>query len=77
MKNYGEAQKLFERCLKELPDAKQGDQAMVGVVFAQIGQNKLADAETMLAQLQAKYPDSKAAKRGAEQLNAAKSQKTK
>ncbi len=77
MKNYAEAQKVFERCLKELPAAKQADQAMVGVVFAQIGQSKLADAEKMLAQLQAKFPDSRAAQRGAEQLNAAKSQKTK
>lgn len=77
MKNYAEAQKVFERCMKELPQAKQGDQAMVGMVLCQIGQGKLNDAETTLAQLQAKYPGSRAAQRGAEQLSAAKAQKTK
>lgn len=72
LKNYSEAQKVFERCLKEIPDAKQGEQAGLGVLFAQIGQNKLTDAEKTLAQLQVKYPDSANIRKGADQLNQAK-----
>jgi len=57
-KNYDEARKTFETCLKEIPNGEQVETAFLGIMTAHINKRKIKDAEKALEQFKAKYPGS-------------------
>jgi thioredoxin-like negative regulator of GroEL len=57
-KNYDDARKIFETCLKEIPNGDQVDTAFLGIMTAQINKRKVKDAEKTLAQFRTSYPNS-------------------
>ena len=60
MKHYKKAQEAFENCLKEVPKGNQGDKALLGLIIAQLGQNRISIAEKNLVKLKSRYPESPA-----------------
>ena len=59
MKRYEEAEKLFERELKEYPKNKSTENLLYGLIISYIGQKKIQEAEKTFKKLKSKYPDSK------------------
>ncbi len=57
-KDYDDARKIFETCLKEIPNGAQVDTAFLGIVTAQLNKGKIKDAEKTLEQFKASYPNS-------------------
>ena len=72
---YGEAKKVFEDYLKEIPNGKYGDRALHGIFTTQLNRKKLNEAEKTLGLLRAGYPDSPFVEQAAGQLQEAKNQK--
>lgn len=59
MKRYEEAEKLFERELKEYPKDKSTENLLYGLIISYIGQKKIQEAEKTFKKLKSKYPDSR------------------
>jgi thioredoxin-like negative regulator of GroEL len=72
---YGDAKNVFDDYLKQAPNGKHGDTALVGIFSAHIGKKKLADAEKTLEQLKSAYPNSPYVQQAAERLQQVKGQK--
>jgi thioredoxin-like negative regulator of GroEL len=72
LKDYKDARKTFEKCLKEVPNGSRCATALLGLVTAHIGQGKIAEAEKTFEQLQSQYPDSPATRQAAQNLQAVK-----
>ncbi|RPJ57849.1 MAG: DUF255 domain-containing protein [Acidobacteria bacterium] len=73
MNNPKEARKIFEQCCKEFAsDGSECDRALLGLVTAFASERKFSEAEKALAQLQARFPNSPAAERAAENIQAAR-----
>jgi thioredoxin-like negative regulator of GroEL len=72
IKKYKNAGKTFEKCLKEVQNGKWPDRAMLGMILAQLGQGKIADAEKTFALLQSQYSDSPAIQLAAKNMQKAK-----
>ncbi len=60
MRNYKEAQKLFQSCLTRIPDGKERDKSLLGLIIAQLGQDNLLSAERNFQKLKSQFPDSPA-----------------
>jgi thioredoxin-like negative regulator of GroEL len=72
IKKYKNAGKTFEKCLKEVQNGKWPDKTLLGLIMAQLGQDKIADAEKTFARLQSQYPDSKATQQAAKTIQIVK-----
>ena len=72
VEKYKDARKIFEKCLKEVPNGSQRAAALMGLVTAQIGQGKMADAEGTFERLKSKYPDSRETRQAEWNLEEAK-----
>jgi thioredoxin-like negative regulator of GroEL len=68
MKQFNDAKKTFERCIKDCPNGTKCDSALLGIVTAQIYQGKRGDAEKTFEQLKSRYPDSPATEQAAQNL---------
>jgi tetratricopeptide (TPR) repeat protein len=75
LKEYDEARKTFEQCLKEIPDGAQGDTALLGVLTAQLNKKKFADAEKTFERLKSGHPNSPAVGQAEQLLQQAQSLK--
>jgi TolA-binding protein len=75
MRQFSEARKSFQDCLKAFPSGAATDNALLGIVTCQIQQGKIADAEKTFLELKSRYPDSSAAKQAAMNLEQAKTQR--
>lgn len=75
MRKYKNAQKTFKKCLKEVPNGKGCDKALLGLVLTQLGLGKISVAEKTFTRLQSKYPDSLATQKAARNLKAVKDSK--
>lgn len=60
MRNYKEAQKLFQSCLIKIPEGKKKDMSLLGLILAQLGQDNLLGAERSFQTLKSQFPDSPA-----------------
>jgi len=72
---YGEARKMFEDYLKQVPNGKHGDTALYGIFMSHLGRKKIDEAEKSLAQLKASYPNSTVTQQAAGQLEQARNRK--
>ncbi len=75
MKDYKNAQKTFEKCIKEIPDGQACDKALLGTIMAQLRQGKLKAAEKTFAKLESRYPESRATVQAAKSLEAVRAAK--
>ena len=75
LKEYDEARKTFEQCLKEVPDGTRGDTALLGVLTAQLNKKKFADAEKTFERLKSGHPNSPAVGQAEQLLQQARSLK--
>lgn len=62
MRNYQEAQKLFQGCLDRISDGKERDKSLLGLIIAQLGQGNIVGAERNFMKLKSQFPDSPAVK---------------
>ncbi|HYP50613.1 MAG TPA: tetratricopeptide repeat protein, partial [Pyrinomonadaceae bacterium] len=74
MRDFDEAERLFNDSLREFPEGEHNDAAFFGLIMINIRRNKIADAETFFVQMKAKHPDSEATQQAAENLLEAKTQ---
>ncbi|HEX8473557.1 MAG TPA: thioredoxin family protein [Pyrinomonadaceae bacterium] len=72
---YGDAKNVFDEYLKQSPNGKHGDTALIGIFTAHVGKKKLGDAEKTLEQLKSAYPNSPYVQQAAERLQQLKGQK--
>lgn len=72
IKKYKDAGKTYEKCLKEVQNGKWPDKTLLGLIMAQLGQGKIADAEKTFVRLQSQYPDSPAIQLAAKTMQKAK-----
>jgi len=72
---YGEARKMFEDYLKQVPNGKHADTALYGIFTSHIGRKKFDEAEKTLAQLRTAHPNSTVIRQAVERLEQARSQK--
>jgi thioredoxin-like negative regulator of GroEL len=71
-----EARKVFEQCLKEFGQSGgQCDRALLGLVTALASEGKFEDAEKVSAELQVRFPGSRAAEQATRNLEEARSQR--
>jgi len=75
MRNYGEAQTRFERCLEVVPDGKDRDKAMLGLILAQLGLDKISAAQRNLKRLKSQFPDSPAVEQAERYIQSVKDSK--
>ena len=75
MRNYSEAQKLFEDYLDTVSDGKEKDKALLGLILAQLGQDKISGAQRNLKRLKSQFPDSPAVEQAARYIQSVKNSK--
>ena len=75
MRNYKEAQNKFESCLDVVADGKERDKALLGLILAQLGQDKIFRAERNLKKLKSQFPDSPAVEQAERYIQSVKDSK--
>lgn len=60
LRNWNDARKSLERFLKDFPESPLRDQALCGLLIANMKQGKRSDAEKQLAELKSGFPLSRA-----------------
>lgn len=74
LRDYDEAERIFAQTLREFPNGANTESAFYGLITIGIRRQNFALAETVFAQMKAKFPDSEITRRAAENLHEAKSQ---
>jgi TolA-binding protein len=71
LESWDDAQKQLLRFLKDFPDSPAQDQALYGLLTADMKQGKLADAKKQLSDLKRRFPLSHATEEASRLLAAA------
>ncbi len=75
MRNYKEAQTRFESCLEVVRDGKDRDKALLGLIIAQLGLDKISGAQRNLKKLKSQFPDSPAVEQAERYIQSVKDSK--
>ena len=75
LRNYKEAQKLFQSCLTKFADGKDRDKSLLGLIIAQLGQANLLGAERNFEKLRSQFPDSPTVEQAKRYINSVKNLK--
>jgi tetratricopeptide (TPR) repeat protein len=75
MREYKAAQKTFETSLDLIRDGKERDKILLGLILAQLGQDKIGAAEKYLKKLMSQHPDSPAVRQAERYIQSVKDSK--
>ena len=75
MREYKEAQKTFDTCLELIRDGIERDKILLGLILAQLGQDKIGAAEKYLKKLKSQHPDSPAVQQAERYIQSVKDSK--
>ena len=75
MREYMVAQKTFENCLELIRNGKERDKFLLGLILAQLGQDKIGAAEKYLKKLKSQHPDSPAVQQAERYIQSVKDSK--
>ena len=73
MRDYNEAERIFDESLREFPKGSNNETAFSGLVKINILRRRFTEAEIVFARMKDKYPDSEITRQTAESLQEAKS----
>ena len=75
MREYMVAQKTFDTCLELIRDGIERDKILLGLILAQLGQDKIGAAEKYLKKLKSQHPDSPAVQQAERYIQSVKDSK--
>jgi tetratricopeptide (TPR) repeat protein len=75
MRDYKGAQKSFENCFDMIRDGIERDKILLGLILAQLGQDKIGGAEKYLKKLKSQHPDSPAVQQAERYIQSVKDSK--